>query len=188
MGYYIICPFYISEKKQTISCEDSLHVFFDQEKKAWMKAYCRRCWRLCKFAKTLNDIYEEEGMSDWIKKARIEEQKAKAARLELKNLNREYGKRVAELDAAIQAKEAARKAAEHIIRVKAEQVKSLQDENMGWKQLHVLDQATIACLMKDSGISEFDGGRIRPFRERYDFSFTGKEESSMVRQLHIKEK
>lgn len=190
MGYCIFCPFYISDKKHTISCEDSIHIFYESEtKKNWMKKYCRGQWKLCKFARALNNIYElEEKMSDWVKKAKLEEQKAKSLKHELKNLNREYGKRVSELDCALRAKEATRKAAEHIIRTKEEQIKTLKDEAEGWRQLHELDQATIACLMQETGTNEFDGSKIRPFREKYEYSFSGKEGAPMLRKLHLKTK
>ena len=127
-------------------------------------------------------------MSDWMKKAKLEERKAKASKAELKNINREYGKRVSELNEANRKKKAERKAAEHIILIKNKQIEALTEEIEGWKQLHELDQATIACLMHDVGVSEFDGSRIRPFREAYEFSFSGKKDGSMLRKLHIKAK
>ena len=190
MGYYILCPYYRSEKKLTISCEDSLHIFYNYEdKKKWLKVYCAENWCHCEFAQAMEEIYRlEDDMSDWMKKAKLEERKAKAATVELKNLNREHGKRVAELNDLTRRRNAERKAAEHIMGVKDKQIKKLTEEIEGWKQLHELDQATIACLMHDVGVTEFDGARIRPFRETYEFSFAGKRDGSMIRKLHIKTK
>lgn len=192
MGYYILCPYHVSEKRHTISCEDSLHVFYSQnEKKNWISSYCTGDWERCVYAQGLNEIYEKEDeMSDWMKRAKLAERKAKTAREELKNLNREYGKRAAELDAALQAKEAARKAAEHIVSMKYEQIKQLQEQIAGWRQLHEIDKMIIACLMNEQGIKEFDVDRTKAFKKRYEFSLTGGKDGTKekVIKLHIKEK
>lgn len=190
MGYCIICPFYIADKKSTISCEDTIHIFYGgSDKKNWMKEYCRSNWRQCRFAECMNQIYEsEERMSDWMKKAKIEEQKASAARRELKNLNTEYGKRVAEYKQLLTEKNAHKKAAEHIVTAKTEQISELQGVIEGYKQLGEIKDTIIACLMRELNVNSFDTRRVKQFREQYDLLFSGSKDDAMVIELHLESK
>lgn len=190
MGYCIICPFYIADKKSTISCEDTMHIFYcSSDKKKWMKGYCRNHWRQCKFAECMNEIYEsEECMSDWMKKAKIEEQKANATRRELKNLNTEYGKRVAEYKQLLAEKDAYRKAAEHIVTAKTEQINELQETIKGYKQLGEIKDTIIACLMKDLEIDQFDTRKVKQFRSQHDLLFSGSKDDEMTIELHLTKK
>ena len=59
MGRFALCPYFMSEKKLSISCEDTVRQFYtkkDKQKK--LKNFCDSNWNACEYAKTLNDLYE----------------------------------------------------------------------------------------------------------------------------------
>ena len=59
MSRFALCPFFHSEKKLSISCEDTVRQFYSKrDKQKQMKDYCDNQWEKCKFAIALNDLYE----------------------------------------------------------------------------------------------------------------------------------
>ena len=59
-GRITVCPFYLSERNKTISCEDTPHRFrYRKQKKDWMGRYCDHDWAACPYAKDLNDMYDK---------------------------------------------------------------------------------------------------------------------------------
>lgn len=68
MGRYILCPYFVNEKKgrATISCEDCIRHFGSVPgKEEHIKAYCEADWKGCSFAAALNRTYERmENMQD----------------------------------------------------------------------------------------------------------------------------
>lgn len=59
MGRFALCPYFHSEKKLSISCEDTVRQFYSKaEKKAQLKQYCDCDWQKCRYAAALNDLYE----------------------------------------------------------------------------------------------------------------------------------
>lgn len=66
MMYVMTCPYYVSEKKKTVSCEGRIRWFLDAEKKRdYMQRFCCDKWEDCDYAKNLSAIYAEtEGLSE----------------------------------------------------------------------------------------------------------------------------
>lgn len=59
MGRFAVCPFFVSEKKLSISCEDTVRQFYTkQDKQKQLKNFCDSDWQHCQYAKALNDLYE----------------------------------------------------------------------------------------------------------------------------------
>lgn len=59
MGRFALCPFFHSEKRLSISCEDTVRQFYSrQEKMAHMSKHCDRDWESCRYAIALNELYE----------------------------------------------------------------------------------------------------------------------------------
>lgn len=85
------CPFYKDEKNKSISCEDTYHVFENEnEKYAWMDMYCDGWdWAVCPYAMDLTEAYERLEKGD--EKA-LEMQKIESMRKELKSLSSKLGR------------------------------------------------------------------------------------------------
>jgi hypothetical protein len=62
MGLYVVCPFYLSDSRASISCEDCIRQFSSKaEKRAYIRRYCEDMdgWKMCPYAIEMNAIYEE---------------------------------------------------------------------------------------------------------------------------------
>lgn len=66
MGRFAVCPYYKSDKRMSVSCEDTVRQFYSKEhKRAWTKAFCDNAWEECRYARDLNDLYERmDGMTN----------------------------------------------------------------------------------------------------------------------------
>lgn len=59
MGRFAVCPYFMSEKRLSISCEDTIRQFYSKaEKKKQLKLFCDRDWKKCQYAIALNELYE----------------------------------------------------------------------------------------------------------------------------------
>ena len=59
MGRFALCPFFHSEKKLSISCEDTVRQFYTRtEKRGQLKDHCDSDWESCQYAIALNKLYE----------------------------------------------------------------------------------------------------------------------------------
>ena len=59
MGRFALCPFFMNEKRLSISCEDTVRQFYSKaEKKKQLKLYCDSDWQKCQYAIALNNLYE----------------------------------------------------------------------------------------------------------------------------------
>lgn len=58
MKHYIQCPYYLSHKKVSITCEDTTHHFGEDGVERQINKYCEDDWGSCKYAQTLARLYE----------------------------------------------------------------------------------------------------------------------------------
>ena len=59
MGRFAVCPYFMSEKRLSISCEDTIRQFYSKaEKKKQLSQFCDRDWQKCQYAIALNELYE----------------------------------------------------------------------------------------------------------------------------------
>lgn len=61
MSKFAVCPFFQSDKRLSISCEDTVRQFYSKrEKQVQMSKHCDSIsgWKACPYAKALNDLYE----------------------------------------------------------------------------------------------------------------------------------
>lgn len=59
MGRFALCPFFHSEKKLSISCEDTVRQFYSKkDKNRQLKNHCDSDWMSCQYAIALNELYE----------------------------------------------------------------------------------------------------------------------------------
>ena len=61
MSRFAVCPFFSSEKKLSISCEDTVRQFYTKaDKQQHLKKHCdsEAGWKSCRYAIALNDLYE----------------------------------------------------------------------------------------------------------------------------------
>ena len=59
MGRFALCPYFHSEKKLSISCEDTVRQFYSKaDKNRRLKDHCDSDWKSCPHADALNQLYE----------------------------------------------------------------------------------------------------------------------------------
>ena len=59
MGRFALCPYFMSEKRLSISCEDTVRQFYSMgEKSRQLKDHCDSDWERCQYAAALNKLYE----------------------------------------------------------------------------------------------------------------------------------
>lgn len=59
MGRFALCPYFRSEKRLSISCEDTVRQFYTKrDKLKRLKDYCDSDWESCQYADALNKLYE----------------------------------------------------------------------------------------------------------------------------------
>ena len=59
MGRFALCPYFHSEKKLSISCEDTVRQYYSKNDKIrQLKAHCDSNWQSCRYAIALNELYE----------------------------------------------------------------------------------------------------------------------------------
>ena len=59
MGRFALCPYFMSEKKLSISCEDTVRQFYTKKDKLKrLKEHCDSDWESCEHADALNKLYE----------------------------------------------------------------------------------------------------------------------------------
>lgn len=91
-GRIALCPYYRSEKKHSITCEDVYRRFETKaDKKRHKFTYCCEAWEACPYAKDLNELYEKmEGQK--LNKTEELRQKCNAQEKEIKNMATMLGK------------------------------------------------------------------------------------------------
>jgi len=88
-GRYTLCPFYVDENKNTVSCEDVCRSFNDMDEKwQWMAMYCDSDWMSCPFAIDLNEAYYRQEKGDSMA---LQEHEKKALNSEIKSLRIKLG-------------------------------------------------------------------------------------------------
>lgn len=59
MGRFALCPYFHSEKRLSISCEDTVRQFYSKaDKNRQLKNHCDSDWESCPYADALNELYE----------------------------------------------------------------------------------------------------------------------------------
>lgn len=59
MGLVMKCPYYVSEKRNTISCENNIRHFAERDKKReYMLRFCCSCWEECTYAESCKKMYK----------------------------------------------------------------------------------------------------------------------------------
>ena len=59
MGRFALCPYFMSEKKLSISCEDTVRQFYTKaDKLKRLRDHCDSDWKSCPYADALNKLYE----------------------------------------------------------------------------------------------------------------------------------
>lgn len=86
----ILCPYYIRERKKSITCEDTIRRYPDKaEKRRIIKGFCSSRWKECPYASALNRIYEmdipEHKLKEKIMENQIEEMKKEIHKLMREN-------------------------------------------------------------------------------------------------------
>ena len=85
-NHYVVCPYFVSEKNESISCEDCFRTFNSRKKKEWwMKNYCDTEWEECPYAGALNQAYEEGEIS-------VDNEKINSLEKELRSMSKKLGR------------------------------------------------------------------------------------------------
>ena len=88
---HVLCPYFRTDKKLSISCEDTFRTYGSEESKlAWMGMYCDSWeWEKCPYAVDMTEAYyrQEKGDTEALKK-----QKTEALEKELKSMAKRLGR------------------------------------------------------------------------------------------------
>lgn len=83
------CPYYQSETKWSILCEDTYHTFDDRkQRQRWVERYCAGEWKKCKYARRLEEAYEKYLKGD---EMALKSQKMDAMQRELRSVSTKLG-------------------------------------------------------------------------------------------------
>lgn len=92
MESYVVCPYFIRERKLSITCEDTIRHYPSPEAKLrQMNTYCYTSWKGCPFASKLDRIYNQDIPCNKIKE-QIMENKIEEQAKEINKLMSENGK------------------------------------------------------------------------------------------------
>ena len=92
MGLIIECPYYISDKRRTISCEGCIRHFTDvEEKKGQLVNVCEKNYKKCKYYSGLQKIYESCNDSSLETKLRLKDYYLEENRKTIKKLIQRIG-------------------------------------------------------------------------------------------------
>lgn len=125
------CPFYLSEQKKSVSCEDTYHSFdTEQEKVAHMEKYCcRLTWALCPYAADLSKAYEEGD------DGAVDEAKMTAMKKEMKSLSTKIGKAEKKIERMQKKIDDLRAVNQSFVRMNDELQKQKQEYYRRWREL-----------------------------------------------------
>lgn len=88
---HVLCPYFQTDKKMSISCEDTFRTYESEESKlAWMGMYCDSWeWEKCPYAVDMTEAYyrQEKGDSE-----AVEKHKTEALEKELKSMSKRLGR------------------------------------------------------------------------------------------------
>jgi hypothetical protein len=94
MPRYTLCPYYIDDNGESISCEDTIRTL-GSKKKQWMDDYCDKAWESCPYAEAITKAYIEYERGD-IKA--LDEEKITALTKENDSLRKKLGRRNKRID------------------------------------------------------------------------------------------
>lgn len=83
-GHVVKCPFYLSHRKKSVTCEDVCRTFWSVESQnEWMRKYCDHDWKMCVFASALLEAYDklDEGFEGALIELRAEAQEREVRKL-----------------------------------------------------------------------------------------------------------
>lgn len=176
MGLVIGCPYYISDKRRTITCEGRMKAFADKERKdGHMKNICEKNYATCKYYKSLQKLYES--CSD-LSKA---EATVKLQKLYLDENHKTIKTLIQQL--GIQEKNVL-----HNIAVKQAEIDKLQAALKTSRAREGLALLEIAAIMHENGIEIVDFSKIDAFRNRYVVSFEDADTEGRTARLVVRER
>lgn len=92
MGLYILCPYFKRERKQSITCEDTIRSYpTTKEKHRVLKNLCASQWKKCPYAIRMESIYALEIPQKELKE-KIMQNTIESQKKEINNLMTENGK------------------------------------------------------------------------------------------------
>ena len=184
---YVLCPYFVANKKTAITCEDCIREFFTKdERKKQEKKFCAGNWQECKYAKALSEFYErtEHLPADARYNQRLKFcNDAKAA--EITRIKRHYTKqqnRKAKAEVNVRDQKNAIYALKHRIGTlerEKEQIrkKAIESELINRERIKGLE-ALIGLLCYTFGVDEFELADVqkygREYRTAYKISDDGK--------------
>lgn len=92
MESYVLCPYFKRERKNSITCEDTIrHYPSRDDKLRFMDAYCYSSWKKCPYASLMDHIYNQDISLNKIKE-QIMDNKIVQMEKEINKLMSENGK------------------------------------------------------------------------------------------------
>ena len=176
MGLIIGCPYYISDKRRTVSCEGRIKAFADKERKdGHMRNICEKNYTACKYYKGLQKLYEScSGLTQTEATVKLQRYYLEENRKTIKALLQQLG---------VQEKNVA-----HNIAIKQAEVEKLQAALKSSKAREGLALLELAAVMHENGIEIVDFGGIEAFRTQYIASFEEADPEGRTARLVIRKR
>lgn len=176
MGLIIGCPYYISDKRRSITCEGRLKCFADKERKdGHMKNICEKNYITCKYYKGLQKLYEScSDLSQAEATVKLQKYYLDENRKTIKHLIQQLG---------IQEKNVT-----HNIAVKQAEIDKLQSALKASKAREGVALLELAAIMHENGIDTVDFGRIEAFQTQYIATFEDADSEGRTARLVVRER
>lgn len=172
-GYTVECPFYVSEKAKTITCEDTIRLYSSAEKKReFMEKHCihGNDWESCPYAKSMRTAY------DTCDSLRVMEHKANVRYKEVLKLISNVGKlqkRCNSLNEENNALKSKVVASERVLKMLSDELRNqrekedkLAKEMMGIANIY---EVRFAYLLSHSFVQELREDVLNAWSESYEY-------------------
>ncbi len=173
MGLVIECPYYISDKRRTISCEGRIRCFADtEEKKGQLVNVCEKNYKKCKYYNDLQKIYESCDDSSLETQLRLKELYLEENRKTVKKLIQRIG--IMETNIA------------HNIEVKQKEIGELRKEIRRLSKREICALSELAAVMYANGIETVDFNDVEKFIRTHTANFEDLDLEGRTAKLVVK--
>ncbi|WP_251616128.1 hypothetical protein [Senimuribacter intestinalis] len=174
MGLIIECPYYISDKRRTISCEGCIRCFADtEEKKGQLVNVCEKNYKKCKYYSGLQKVYESCNDSSLEMQLRLKDYYLEENRKTIKKLIQRIG--IMETNIA------------HNIETKQREVDKLRQELKISSAREFTALSELAAVMYANGIEIVDFNDVEKFLKTHTASFEDVDLEGRTARLVVKE-
>lgn len=185
----IVCPYYVANKKTSITCEDCVREFYTpEERKRQESDYCAGEWERCQYARKLSEFYD---WTEWMHPSARYEQQLKfwneSKANEITRIKRRLSKEKSKGEQAQRDVYALKHQLQVAKREKDTIHKRAVESEMIYREKLKGLEALAGMLCEQWGIEEFSLKAVQDFRRQYKAFHTISEDGLTVR-IHYKKR